>query len=410
MKKPTLFRNIGLILTLKGVSERDGRHIREQDLGFIHNAALVVSDGKIQWIGEEKKLPKAYSQVKRRINLDKQTVLPGFVECHTHSVFSGSRAAEFELRNQGMSYQEIAARGGGILHTMKSTRASRASEMLRTTQSRVDRFVEQGVTTLEIKSGYALDLENEVKILQVVKKLKPIRVVSTYLGAHALPPEFKSAEDYLKFSVEKVLPILKQKKLTERVDIFAEKGFFIGESAKKYLQQAKNMGFAITIHADQLSLSGGSDLAVELAALSADHVLQIGDAQVQRFAESQTTCVLLPAADLYLRCAYPPARKLLDAGARVALATDFNPGSSPTQDLSLVGLLARLEMKMSLPEVIAAYTYNAAAALNLHQKVGSLEIGKCADFISTSKDWNDLFYSAGEIMTKNVYFSGHQIG
>jgi imidazolonepropionase len=406
----TLFKNIGNLLTLSGVSKKDGRKVVEEDLAILSKAAMVVEDGRIEWVGVEKSLPKPYKKIKRVIDLKGHTVLPGFVECHTHSVFAGSRAHEFELRNQGMSYQEINARGGGIKSTTQFTRAAKPAELLAQTQEKVNRFVAQGVTTLEIKSSYALDLENELKCLKMIQKLKPIRFVPTYLGAHAIPSEFSSAEEYLEFSLQKVLPEIRKKKLAQRVDIFVEKGFFSSSAAQKYLQAAKDLGFAVCVHADQISLSGGTQAALAVDAVSADHLIQVGDAEVAALAKSSTTCVLLPAADLYLKCAYPPARKLIDAGARVALATDYNPGTSPTQDLSLVGLLARLEMKMSLPEVIAAYTYNAAAALQLQDNIGSLEPGKFADFISIKSDWRDLFYSIGEQMPSKIFYSGRSIG
>jgi len=404
-----IFRNIGTLLTLAGVAEKDGRQVQEQDLGRIDKAAMVVENGRLTWVGPQKKLPKISAKKTTDIDLDGQTVLPGFVECHTHTIFSGSRAAEFEQRNRGVSYSEIAAGGGGILSTMQQTRNASASQLLQLGERRLRKFVEQGVTTVEMKTGYALDFENELKCLQVMKKLRGARVVSTYLGPHAVPPEFSSAEEYVKFCSEKVLPEICRKKLTDRVDIFVEKGFFSAAVARPYLQAAKEMGFSIAIHADQLSLSGGAELAVEYEATSADHLLQIGEREIQKLAKSKVTCVLLPLADLYMNCPYPLARSLIAAGARVALATDFNPGSSPSQDVSLVGLLARLQMKMTLPEVIAAYTYSAAAALSREKELGSLEVNKYADFFSTELDWTDLFYSAGGLMPTKVFSSGDEV-
>jgi imidazolonepropionase len=390
-----IFRNISELLTLAGVSRKDGRKILESDLGIISKAAMVVADGQIQWLGLDKKIPKHYAKRSIEINLNSASVLPGFVECHTHAVFAGNRAEEFELRNKGVSYQEINKRGGGILSTVRKTRKASPAVLKRSFDLRVQNFINQGVTTLEVKSGYALDLKNEIKLLKVMQSNTKIRIVPTFLGAHSLPPEFKTHAEYLNFIEDQIFPILAKKKLSNRVDVFIEKDFFTKEIARKFLLAAKGFNFNLVIHADQLSLSGGSDLACELHAVSADHLIQITEIQIQRFAKSQVTCVLLPTADLYMKCSYPPARKLIDAGARVALATDFNPGSSPTQDLNLVGLLARLEMKMTLPEVIAAYTYSAAAALNLQTEVGTLELGKRADFQCISSGWDELFYSVG---------------
>lgn len=404
-----LYRNIGELLTLSGAAKKSGRMVQESDLTILKNSAFVVDKGRFIWIGENKKIPKNFARHAKEVNLDKATVLPGFTECHTHLVFAGSRAQEFELRNQGMSYQEIAARGGGIISTMKATREASKAQLTHLAKERVQNFIRQGVTTLEIKSGYALDLKNEIKTLDVINNLGPIQIVPTYLGAHALPKEFPTTDAYIQFIISDVLPLLKKKKLCQRVDIFVEKGFFSVENAQHYFSAAKKLGFETTIHADQLSLSGGAELALEFSSKSADHLIQIHDSQIQKLAKSDVTCVLLPAADLYMKCAYPPARKLIDAGARVALATDFNPGSSPTQDLSLVGLLARLEMKMSLPEVIAAYTLNSATALGLQADTGSIEVGKYANFLCRNQYWSDFFYSAGANFSSKVYFKGRKL-
>jgi imidazolonepropionase len=407
MKTGTLiFRNIGSLLTLEGAAVKQGRQILEADLSIISKAAMVVEDGKISWIGPQKSLPKAKGKKPKEIDLKGATVMPGLVECHTHTLFAGSRSEEFEMRLQGVSYQEIAKRGGGILSTMRATRQASVMNLKKLTQSRVDRFVSQGVTTLEIKTGYALDEKNEIKSLKTIRSLQGPRVVPTFLGAHSVPPEFSSASEYLKY-LEKILPQVR--KLTNRLDIWIEKGFFEKDFSKTYLEKAKTLGFQIVIHADQLTLSGGTELAVELQALSADHVIQLGDDEIQKLAQSATTAVLLPLADLYMKCAYPPARDLIDAGARVAIATDFNPGSCPSQDVALVGLLARLEMKMSLPEVIAAYTVGSAHALGLEEQIGSLETGKAADFVCLSDDWSRLFYSAGEMPVAQVFKSGQML-
>lgn len=398
-----------LILTLSGAAAKGGRRVVEEDLGFLEKASLVVEDGRIAWIGPHAKLPKSFAKGAREIDLRGSMAMPGFVECHTHLVFAGDRAEEFELRNTGVPYQEIAARGGGIVSTMRKTRVASAAALAKDAQARADFFVRQGVSTVEVKSGYALDLKNEIKVLEAAGRIAGPRVVRTFLGAHALPPEFKSYEEYLDFLSRDVLPVLKKKKLAERVDVFIEKGFFPREASENYLRRAREMGFAAVVHADQITLSGGTETALKVGALSADHVIQITEAEIRALASSETTAVLLPAADLYMKCAYPPARALIDAGARVALATDFNPGTSPTQDLSLVGLLARLEMKMTLPEVIAAYTVGAAHALGLGNEIGSLETGKAADFFVSSEDWRQMFYSVGASVSRRVFVAGRPV-
>lgn len=407
----TLLKNISTVLTMDGAAHKQGRHVREEDLGILTKVSIYFENGRIIWLGPDRRIPKELAKKKsvREWDLRGSTALPGFVECHTHLIFAGDRADEFELRNQGVSYQEISARGGGILSTVKKTRAASLNQLVSLAQKRVDRFVSQGVTTVEVKSGYSLNLKDEMKMLQTIQKLKKVRTVSTFLGAHALPPEFKSYEEYLQFLSEKVLPVVHKKKLAQRVDVFIEKGFFPLKASEDYLARAKKMGFDVVIHADQLTLSGGSRAAVRQKALSGDHLIQIGPLEVKELANSNVTCVLLPTADLYTKLKYPPARQLIDAGARVALATDYNPGTSPTQDLNLVGLLARLEMKMTLPEVLSAYTVGAAHALKLGSEVGSLEVGKSADILCIEGDWQSLFYSAGEARSSLVFSRGVKV-
>ena len=378
-------------------------------------ALLVDQKGSIVWTGPQSVALKKFKTTPT-VDFKNKNILPAFVECHTHSVFAGSRSDEFELRNSGVSYLEIAQRGGGILSTMKQTRATSRSQLLQLAKQRVDRFIDQGVATIEIKSGYALDLKHEIKMLEVINDISGLyplkttpKIVSTFLGAHAKPPEFSSYSEYLNFLAEKVLPVVKKKKLSQRVDIFIEKNFFEVSEAEVFLKKASALGFHLTIHANQMSLSGGAELALKLNSKSADHVIHLTDEAIVQFAKSKTVAVLLPAADLYMKCAYPPARKLIDRGARVALATDFNPGSCPTQDLSLVGLLARLEMKMSLPEVFKGYTINAALALGLEDEIGSLEVSKQASFISTEGDLSDFFYSAGAMPEHDLFIRGNKV-
>ena len=387
---------------------RNLRLVQSDFFGVSASMAMATENGVITWIGPQQKIPKQ-KKFKKEIDLKNKIIFPSFIECHTHSVFAGSRADEFERRNQGVSYLEIAARGGGILSTMKKTRLASSDQLLKRSQNYVDYFLKQGVSTLEIKSGYALDLKNEIKMLQVIKALKGPRIISTFLGAHALPPEFQKAQDYLHFLVEKVLPLIKKKKLADRVDIFVEKKFFESPQASTYLKAAQDLGFQLTVHANQLSNSGGVDLALELKARSADHVIHLNQKQIEKLSKSKTVAVLLPAADLYMKCAYPPARQLIDAGTTVALATDFNPGSCPTQDLSLVGVLARLEMKMTLPEVFKAYTVGAAQALGIEQEEGDLAVGKKANFICTDAELTDFFYSVGAMPKHQLFIEGKRI-
>lgn len=407
----TLFTDIQKIYTLEKAAKQQARKVDHSSLSPISDAAILVENGRIVWLGSQKNIPKKLVKSKcKKVSLKQQIVLPGLVECHTHSVFAGDRANEFTQRLAGVSYLEIAQQGGGILSTVNQTRKATMNDLIQSTQNHIQDFLRQGVTTLEIKSGYALNLKDEVKMLSAIQKIstnkKMPQIIPTFLGAHALSPEFNDYDSYLNYLVSDVLPIIKKKKLSQRVDIFIEKGFFGKSSGKQFLLQAKQMGFDIVVHADQLTLSGGAEVAVELQALSADHVIQINDKVIGKLANSNVTAVLLPAADFYMRCAYPPARKLIEAGARVAVATDFNPGSSPTRDLSFTGLLARMNMQMTPAEVIVAYTIGASYALGLQDHIGSLEVGKNANFICTNKDIESLFYQVGSTPVSQVFREG----
>lgn len=439
-----LYRGIQELLTFERAAQKDGRSPQEEDLSLIKRGAFLVDTfGKILWVGEEKKFstrlvreifekkkssketrqisenkksqkPSRHRQFSnplpdlKEVDLQTQTVLPGFIECHTHLGFGGSRSQEFEWRMTGVSYQEIYEKGGGIQSTVKATRSVSPAELQKLVEERAQSFLRQGVTYFEAKSGYGLDLKTELKLLKSYKTLKSPRVVTTYLGLHAKSPDFESQDKYLEYVIDVVLPRVAKEKLADRVDVFVEKGYYTPEQAERYFQRARDLGLDCVVHADQLTLSGGSSLAINEKCLSADHLIQIKESEIRGLAQSDVTCVLLPAADLYMKCAYPPARALLDQGARVALATDFNPGSSPTQNLNLVGLLARLEMKMKLHEVLVAYTVGAAHALKVHPLVGSLTVGRDADFICTQKSWRELFYQVGDQDIHAVFSRGRK--
>lgn len=411
----SVFRNIFEALTLTGAVQKGAKRVAEADLSPIKKAAIICAGGKIAWIGPQKnlssKLVKELTGKKsiEEIDLEGRTVLPGFIEPHTHLVFAGDRAREFEWRNQGLTYQEIAERGGGIRSTMTATRKLPAAKLKVISQQRADRFVRQGVTTLEIKSGYGLDLASEIKILRIAGQLEGPRIVRTFLGPHSLPPEFNSTSAYVDHLVGKILPEVARKRLADRVDIFIEKGFFTLDDAKRWFDAAKRSSLDVVAHVDQLTAGGGAKLAAAAGAVSVDHCVHVSDDDIRHLARSQTTAVLLPASDFYLKVAYPRARDLIDQGVRVALATDFNPGTSPTQDLSLVGVLARLEMKMTQAEVIGAYTIGGAFALKREDQTGSLETGKECDLAVIDGSWRDLFYQVGHHPVHSTWRSGHPI-
>lgn len=411
MAQTIVFDRIEKLMTLKQAAQKAGRGlINEDDLSIIENAALVVRAGKILWVGTHEDLPKVFQKKNiKRVSLKGRTVLPAFLECHTHSVFAGNRANEFELRQQGMSYLEIASKGGGILSTMRQTRQIDKMSLQKGLERWVHGFISQGVTTLEVKSGYGLNEDSEIKMLEVIKKIKLIRMIPTFLGPHAVPPEFSSSAEYIESIVKNILPTIKSRRLSRRADIFIESGYFTREDGLKYLTAAKKLGFDLTIHAEQMSRTGAAILGCELGAKSVDHLVELSDSDIKTLGLSSTTCVLLPIADYYLKIRYPRARDLIAANARIALATDFNPGSSPSADLMFAGLLARMQMGLSLPQVIVAYTLGAAFALGLETQLGSIEVNKDADFLVLSGDWQELFYHVGFSPIHQVWTRGQKI-
>jgi len=408
------FTDIDELLTLKKIARKSGRKVVDKDLSIIKKAAILTSAGKIIWVGKNsnlssnifKKLNINPKNIKK-ISLNNSVVMPGFIECHTHSVFAGDRQSEFEMRNKGKTYQQIANSGGGIISTVKSTRKASSDQLLVDLKKRVKAFKKQGVTALEVKTGYGLDFKTEYKVLKLLKKIKSLKIISTYLGPHAIPKEFKSAQAYMDCIIGQVLPKLASENLLFRADIFIEKGYFNKELALKYFNELKKYNICLTAHIDQLTCSGlVSELCSNVNIKSLDHLVQVDNKGIKALGLSDITSVLLPTADFYLKMKYPPARRLIDAGARVALATDFNPGSSPSQDLSFVGVLARLEMKMTLAEVISAYTIGAAHALGLEQQMGSIEVGKQANFICLDDHHDQLFYNVGYHPIRKTIFNG----
>ena len=406
-----LFLDIQQLITLEAAAKKQGRQIREEDLSVISDGAFLVSEeGRILWTGARKEALKNYSGPDfKMVSLGAQTVLPAFLECHTHSLFAGERFEEFELRLTGVSYEEISRRGGGIQSTVNATRQASSEELKKLLQKRIQNFRKQGVGVVEVKSGYGLSLKEELRLLEVIRSLKDPLVVPTFLGPHSASPETPNLDEYMEDLIRKGLPEVSKRSLAHRVDIFIEKGFFTLEQAERYFKAATDMGFQVAAHVEQLSRQGGADLARKFKALSVDHCVNLSDEDIQELSNSSTTSVLLPSADLYLNVDYPPARKLIDQGARVALSTDFNPGSSPSQSLELCSLLARLKMKMTLPEIFSAWTVGAAFALGLEKDRGNLEVGKFADFQVWDKPWSSFFYNFEEIHPRDLYLSGKSV-
>jgi len=371
----TVLRNIGQLATCPA-------NAAQQDAGLIDNAALVFDANRIIWVGCERQLPESFN-TDESIDCGQRLVLPGMIDCHTHLCFGGWRGDEFEMRLQGRSYQDIAAAGGGIRSTVAATRADPAEKLLEKALHALAGMLDLGITTVECKSGYGLEKATEIKQLHVYRELnelQPIDLVPTFLGAHMVPDEYQqNREDYIRLLCEVLIPEISEQRLAFFCDVFVEKGAFSVTEARTILAAAKRAGLGLKIHADQLSNGGGAQLAATLGAVSAEH-LEYADADgIRALAEAGTVAVSLPLASLYLRERYLPAREMLDAGVRVAIATDFNPGSAPSYHLPLAMTLACLNQQMTPQEVIMGATTVAARAISAERRIGSLLPGYEAD-------------------------------
>jgi imidazolonepropionase len=363
---------------------RRGRELR--DLGIVADGAIAIRDGLIQWVGTTDQLPDRNAA---EFDASGKVVLPGFVDSHTHAVFAGTRADEFEWRIEGRSYMDILARGGGILSSVKAVQESAALAL-----RFPERFLEFGTTTIEAKSGYGLTLDAEIRILEAMQSVEKLEVIPTYLGAHALPPEFRDRRPAFIDQVIHDLKTIQNRKLAEFCDVFVEPGVFTPDEARRIFSAARSLGFGIKLHADEFQSSGGAGLAVEVGAVSADHLGAITDDDIRRLSSSDVVATLLPATLFMLgESRYAPARKLIDSGAAVALATDFNPGTSPTLNMQFVLSLACTQMKMTPAEAVVAATINGACAVRRQQNIGSIEKGKAADLaVYDVSDYREIPY------------------
>ncbi|OQX55945.1 MAG: imidazolonepropionase [Candidatus Aminicenantes bacterium 4484_214] len=381
-----VLRRCRQVLTCQGVAPKRGGDLA--NVGLQENVSLAIGEGKIIYLGPDEDLfaTVATGSATEILEAENLIVLPGFIDSHTHLPFAGSREEEFALRLQGYTYQELAARGLGIQTTVKATREIPEDKLLELCLARCDSMLLHGTTTAEAKSGYGLNLADEIKQLEVIRQanqIHPLDILPTYLGAHEVPPEYKgNKKAYLNFMINKVLPVIKEKNLARFVDVFCEEGVYDLEETRFIIRAAKKMGLAPRIHADEFSPLGGARLAVEEEALSADHLLAIDDQGIALLAQSSTVATFLPVVSLFLmQEKKAPARELIQAGAVVAIASDFNPGSSMTENMLLVIQLAVLLLKMKIEEAINAATINAAFSLGISQACGSLEVGKKADLI-----------------------------
>lgn len=413
MKELAVIRARQLVTLAGPARPRTGLELRE--LAIIENGGVLVQDGLITAVGPSREVESLASPYAARVDATGCVVIPGFVDAHTHPVFAGTREDEYEMRALGATYQEIAAHGGGILSTVRKTRAASEDELFDLAVPRIKWMLAHGTTTIEAKSGYGLTLEDELKILRVIRRLNdetPMDVVPTFLGAHEAPEEFRGSPDgrseYLRIVIEEMLPAVAEERLARYCDVFCESHVFTVDESRTVLRRASELGMKARIHADQLSLSGGAQLAVELGAATADHLEWVDEAGISAIAASGVVAVLLPGAvfNLGLR-RYPPARALIEAGARVALATDFNPGSSPTPSMQMVLSIACTQMGMTPAEALTAATINAAFTVNRADKIGTLEVGRRADLVVCDcSDYRQIPYFFGVNHARTVVKSG----
>ncbi len=398
-----LIKNIAQVLTLRnGTIPRRGADMRE--LGVIENGAILVRGERIEWVGPTKEIPNngAAAAIETVDGLGLELVaLPGFVDAHTHPVFAGTRAAEYEMRSMGRTYQEIAEAGGGIRASVRQVRAAGQEQLADRAEVRFRSFLEHGTTTIEAKSGYGLSLEEELKLLRALAQLRHrsrLEVVPTLLGAHAVPDEYRdNRAGYVRLVIEEMIPAVAAEGLAQYCDVFCDSGYFTLEEGRAILQAAKDAGLGIRIHAEELGYTGSAAMAAELGAASADHLEWIEDSGIEALRRSGTVALLLPGTAFNLGLTrYPPARRMIDAGVAVALATDFNPGSSYNLNMQLILSIACSYMKMSPAETITAATINGAWSLGLADRLGSLEEGKQADIaLMNVADYREIPYFYG---------------
>jgi imidazolonepropionase len=398
-----VLKNIAQLITLQGDSA-PRRCAAMSDLGIIENGAVLIRAQHIVWVGPTKDLPVREPGVRYQtldgvgLNL---VALPGFVDSHTHPVFAGSRADEYDLRCQGKTYQEISAAGGGIQSSVRQLRAATRSQLEDRAERYLWRFLGHGTTTIEAKTGYGLSIEDEMKSLQALAALagrSRLGIVPTFLGAHAMPEEYRDNRgEYIRLLTQEMIPVIAQEKLAQFCDVFCDEGYFTVDEARTILLAAREAGLGLRIHADELAHSGGSRLAAELGVASADHLDWIEDDEIEALSRSGTVATLLPGAAFNLGLArYAPARKLISAGVPVALATDFNPGSCFTINMQLILSIACSQMKMRPSEAITAATINAAYSLGKSDRLGSIEEGKQADIVLMDvPDYREIPYFMG---------------
>ena len=402
------------ILTLNNLPLRG--KISDKQLEIIENGGILInSENKIEEIGNYEVIANKTKQSLSNsptLQFSNSVVLPAFIDCHTHICFGGNRANDFAMRNAGKTYLEIAEKGGGIWSSVQHTRNASESELLEKLLERINRLISLGITTIEIKSGYGLNVESELKMLRVMKKAQEkteATLVPTCLSAHLKPKDFEGTSSaYLQYILTEILPKVKEENLSKRVDIFIEKSAFQPEESRKFLEKAKDLGFEITVHADQFT-AGSSRIAVEVGAVSADHLEATIDEDIEFLAKSETVAVALPGASLGLGEPFTPARKILDKNGILAIASDWNPGSAPMGNLIVQASILATFQKLTTAEVLAGITFRAAKALNLNDR-GILKKGMKADFVVFETDnFQNILYNQGSLVASEVYIDGERI-
>ncbi len=392
------------------------RGLELNDVGIIENAAVVIENERIFALGSASSLTKVLSQIPRGNIYDTggSSVIPGFVDSHTHVLFAGTREAEFAMRCEGKSYMEILNAGGGILNSSRMFAEASDETIIEQTRERLQRMLEYGTTSVEIKSGYGLDTAQEIRALQLITQLKnenKQNIFRTFLGAHAIPPDFKkSPDDFVRLVCNEMLPIIGRKKLADYCDVFCEAGVFDANQTEQIFQAAVDQGLRLRLHSDEIQAIGGTEIACAMGATSVDHLVAITEQGIQAVAQSKTIANLLPGTAYSLMKTPAPARRLIDAGAAVALSTDCNPGSCYTESMPMIISLACLTMKMSPEEALNAATFNGACALGDQENVGSIERGKVADLVVLDgSDYRILPYHFGVNPVKKVMRAGRWI-
>lgn len=413
MKADLILKNIGKLVTMQGSSSF---RVKEEmnKINIIENAYIAVKNGKILAIGVGDEFGNLCGEDTKIHDAEGLLVTPGLIDSHTHLIHGGSRENEFSMKLNGVPYIEILNNGGGILSTVKATKEASEEELYKKAKKSLDRMLEFGVTTVEEKSGYGLELNTEIKQLEVARALDqnhPVDLVHTFLGAHAVPEEYKeNHKAYIDILVDVMMPKIKDMGLAEFCDVFCEEGVFTIEESEYILQKAKEIGYKLKIHADEIESLGGAELAAKLGCVSADHLMAASDEGIKMMAENNVVANILPATSFNLNKNYADCRKMIDMGAIVSLSSDYNPGSCPSENLQLVMQLGCLHLKMTPNEVLTAVTINAAYAIDRADKIGSIEVGKNADFVVfDARNVEYLMYHFGINHTKKVYKNGNLV-